>query len=207
MFITFEGIDGSGKSTQLQRAAQAIRATGQKVLLTREPGGTELAEKLRLLLLETTIDSAAELLLFGAARAQHVAEVIRPALEAGTAVLCDRFTDSSLAYQGGGLNLSAEFIGAMNRFATNDLEPDLTLLLDIDPLAGKQRQQHGNQHPDAIEVRGLEFLKRVRQSYLQLAQAEPKRFVLINAARPADVVQKEINRILQNRFLISHNQH
>lgn len=205
MFITFEGIDGSGKSTQLQRAAQAMRATGQKVLLTREPGGTELAEKLRLLLLETTIDSAAELLLFGAARAQHVAEVIRPALEAGTAVLCDRFTDSSLAYQGGGLNLSAEFIGAMNRFATNDLQPDLTLLLDIDPLAGKQRQQHGNQHPDAIEARGLEFLKRVRQSYLQLAQAEPKRFVLINAARPADVVQKEINRILQNRFLIASN--
>jgi len=199
MFITFEGIDGSGKSTQLELLAETFREAGRKVLLTREPGGTALAENLRKVLLESNVSAQAELLLFGAARAQHVAEVIKPALDDGAIVLSDRFTDSSVAYQGGGLKLPADFIDAMNQFACEDLRPDITFLLDIDPLAGNKRQQLNHQKPDTIESRGLGFLERVRQAYLQIALRDPHRVIIINAARPLASVQCDIIAALQQR--------
>lgn len=202
MFITFEGIDGSGKSTQLELLAEALRNAGKKVLLTREPGGTALAENLRKVLLESTVSAQAELLLFGAARAQHVAEVIKPALADGAIVLSDRFADSSVAYQGGGLKLPSDFIDAMNQFACEDLRPDLTFLLDIDPLAGNKRQQLNQQKPDVIESRGLGFLERVRQAYLQIAYRDSQRVVIINASRPAVAVQCDIVATLQQRGVL-----
>jgi dTMP kinase len=202
MFITFEGIDGSGKSTQLQLLADELRKAGKKVLLTREPGGTALAENLRKVLLESNVSAQAELLLFGAARAQHVAEVIHPALQESTFVLSDRFTDSSLAYQGGGLELPFDFIDAMNQFACEDLRPDITFLLDIDPLAGSKRQQLNHQKPDIIESRGLGFLERVRQAYLQIALRDSQRVIIINAARPPASVQCDIVAALQQRGVL-----
>lgn len=202
MFITFEGIDGSGKSTQLQLLADELRKAGKKVLLTREPGGTALAENLRKVLLESNVSAQAELLLFGAARAQHVAEVIKPALADGAIVLSDRFADSSLAYQGGGLALPSDFIDAMNQFACADLRPDLTFLLDIDPLAGNKRQQLNQQKPDTIESRGLGFLERVRQAYLQIALRDSQRVIVINAARPPESVQCDIQNVLQQRDIL-----
>jgi dTMP kinase len=202
MFITFEGIDGSGKSTQLQLLAETLRQNGLKVLLTREPGGTALAENLRKVLLESNVSAPAELLLFGAARAQHVAEVIRPALQESTFVLSDRFADSSLAYQGGGLGISREFIESMNQFACDGLQPDLTFLLDIDPLAGNKRQQLNHQKADAIEARGLGFLERVRQAYLQIALNDPERIITINAARAVDAVQCDIVATLRQRGVL-----
>ena len=202
MFITFEGIDGSGKSTQLQLLAEEFGNAGKKVLLTREPGGTALAENLRKVLLESNVSAPAELLLFGAARAQHVAEVIRPALQEGTIVLSDRFADSSAAYQGGGLQLPHTFIDAMNQFACGDLRPDLTFLLDIDPLVGNKRQQLNHQKPDTIESRGLGFLERVRQAYLQIALRDSQRVIIINASRPPASVQCDIVAALQQRGVL-----
>jgi len=202
MFITFEGIDGSGKSTQLELLAKDLQQKGRKVLLTREPGGTPFAEGLRQILLEASVMPAAELLLFGAARAQHIAEVIQPALADGAIVLCDRFTDSSLAYQGGGLGLPADFIDRMNDFACQEVSPDLTLLFDVDPLAGLKRQQLNQQKPDAIESRGLEFLERVRQAYLTIAHAHPERMVIINAGRDMYAVQCDVTLALQQRGLL-----
>lgn len=202
MFITFEGIDGSGKSTQLELLAEALRKAGKKVLLTREPGGTALAENLRKVLLESNVSAQAELLLFGAARAQHVAEVIKPALQDGAIVLSDRFADSSVAYQGGGLKLPSDFIDAMNQFACGDLRPDITFLLDIDPLAGNKRQQLNHQKPDTIESRGLGFLERVRQAYLHIALRDPHRVFVINAARPPAAVQCDIIAALQQRGVL-----
>jgi len=202
MFITFEGIDGSGKSTQLELLADELRKADKKVLLTREPGGTALAENLRKVLLESNVSAQAELLLFGAARAQHVAEVIRPALQESTFVLSDRFADSSLAYQGGGLKLPSDFIDAMNQFACEDLHPDITFLLDIDPLAGSKRQQLNHQKPDTIESRGLGFLERVRQAYLQIALHDSHRVFVINAARPPASVQCDIVAALQQRGIL-----
>ena len=202
MFMTFEGIDGSGKSTQLQLLAETLREAGKKVLLTREPGGSALAENLRKVLLESNVSAQAELLLFGAARAQHVAEVIKPALADGAIVLSDRFADSSLAYQGGGLNLPTDFIQAMNQFACADLQPELTFLLDIDPLAGNKRQQLNHQKPDTIESRGLGFLERVRQAYLQIALRDSQRVIIIDASRPAESVQCDIHNALQQRGVL-----
>lgn len=202
MFITFEGIDGSGKSTQLELLAESLRNSGKKVLITREPGGTVLAENLRKVLLHSNVSAPAELLLFGAARAQHVAEVIRPALQQGTIVLSDRFADSSVAYQGGGLKLPSDFIDAMNQFACVGLQPDLTFLLDIDPLAGSKRQQLNHQKADTIESRGLAFLECVRQAYLQIATRDPQRIFVINAARPQAAVQCDIHAILKQRGVL-----
>ena len=193
-FISFEGIDGSGKTTQWQRLGSALQGRGQRVLLTREPGGTGLAEAIRNTLLHSnsTIDARAELLLFGAARAQHVQEIIRPALDRGEWVLCDRFGDSSAAYQGGGLGLAPEFVAHMNRFATDGLAPALTFLLDIEPrLALKRRSDAGE---DRIEARGLEFQERVRAAYLQAAAQDPGRIALLDAAASPEALEAQISQ-------------
>ena len=190
MFVSFEGIDGCGKTTQLRLLAAWLERRGHRVVVTREPGGTALAEGVRALILHPAAPLApgTELLLFGAARAQHVAEIVRPALETGAWVLSDRFADSSLAYQGAGLGLDPEFIAAMNRFATGALEPDLTLLFDLEPATGARRR--AGVREDQIEARGLEFQTRVRARYLELAASAPERFRLIDAAPdPATVAE------------------
>lgn len=192
MFISFEGIDGSGKTTQLQRLAARLRDAELEVVPTREPGGTRLAEAIRALLLEgdDALDARAELLLFGASRAAHVTQIIRPALHANLWVLCDRFADSSLAYQGAGLGLDAEFVRSMNRFATGDLAPKQTFFLDVSPEVGLKRREGTGQ--DRIEARGLEFLTRVRAAYLEIAEREAHRFIVIDGAGPPDAIEAQV---------------
>ncbi len=192
MFISFEGIDGSGKTTQLHRLAARLRDNEIEVVPTREPGGTRLAEAIRALLLDGSdvLDARAELLLFGAARAAHVAQIIRPALEANLWVLSDRFADSSLAYQGAGLGLSEEFVRSMNHFATGDLAPKLTFFLDVSPeISMKRREGSGD---DRIESRGLEFLAGVRQAYLGIAEHEPQRFLVVDGTAAPDEVEAQV---------------
>ncbi len=191
MFLSFEGIDGCGKTTQLRRLATRLEASGLSVAATREPGGTRLAEAIRALLLEgrDALDARAELLLFGAARAAHVAQIIRPALEAGQWVLCDRFADSSEAYQGA-LGLDGSFIRAMNEFATGGLAPKRTFFLDVSPEVGAARRKDGAQ--DRIEARGLGFLGEVRTRYHALAAREGHRVVILDGSLPPDELEERI---------------
>ena len=175
-----------------------MQARAIEVVCTREPGGTALAEALRQTLLHGgDIAARAELLLFGAARAQHAREIIRPALERGAWVLCDRFTDSSEAYQGGGLELNRDFIRAMNAFATADLTPALTFLVDITPDVALARR--AGERADRIEARGLDFSERVRAVYLEIAARESARVVTINGTRAPDAVESKIWQTLQSR--------
>lgn len=198
-FITFEGGEGCGKSTQVKRLAAALEAKGVKVLLTREPGGTRLAEMIRTLLKDETEDppvDRAELLLFLAARAQLVRNVIRPALDAGTWVLSDRFSDSTIAYQGYGRGLSVDFVKAANEFACEGLTPDLTFLLDVEPSVAAQRMRGReaatNTSADRIERAGDEFHARLRRGFLELAAANPSRIVTIDASGTPDEVARKI---------------
>lgn len=203
-FITFEGIDGCGKSTQLALLCSYLQDSGHTVITTREPGGTALAEAIRNYLLHTQqpLSSRTELLLFGAARAQHVSEIIRPALERSEAVLSDRFTDSTVAYQGGGLGLDNDFIQLVNYFATDDLKPNLTVLLDVEPEVGFERRSKGSSaNEDRIEGRGLEFQRRVRAAYLDIARAEPARVVVVDGVLPVAEAHQRIVEIVQARIL------
>lgn len=198
LFITLEGPDGSGKSTQLALLQKKLAGQGVAFILTREPGGggpDSLAEKIRRLVLEpgrAAISPEAELLLFLAARAQHVRDVITPALAAGKLVLCERFTDATLAYQAGGRGLPQEFIKAANRFASQGIEPDLTLLLDIPSQAGLRRAFSVKGGHDRIEAESLAFHQRVRRAYLQIARARPKRVKRIRADRSQEEVAARI---------------
>jgi len=202
MFITFEGVDGSGKTTQLRRLSQYLESRGQRVLKTREPGGTGLAEAIRHALLHASekIDPRTELLLFGAARAQHVQEIIRPALQQGKWVLCDRFGDSSVAYQGGALGLDAAFVRSMNLFATGELNPAITFLMDLEPRTALKRR--GDAGEDRIEARGLEFQQRVRAAYLEAARREPFRFVVLDALLTEDAIAQKIADIVAQKFSV-----
>ncbi|MDN5326923.1 MAG: dTMP kinase [Moorella sp. (in: firmicutes)] len=200
LFITLEGPDGSGKTTQMDRLEEYLHRRGLAVERTREPGGTRLAEAIRRLLLEPSfspVDARAELLLYAAARAQHVAERIRPALAAGKIVLCDRFSDSTLAYQGYGRRLGAELVDRLNDLATGNLRPDITFLIDVPVAIGLGRRLGGS---DRLEQEDLEFHRRVRQGYLELARREPRRVHLIDGTPSPDVVWKEIKGILDARL-------
>ncbi|HEY3266989.1 MAG TPA: dTMP kinase [Armatimonadota bacterium] len=179
LFVTFEGPDGSGKTTQASRLAERLRELGRAVVLTREPGGGgPVAESVRNLLLHgAEMAPETELLLFFAARAEHVASLIRPALAAGKIVICDRYTDSSLAYQGAGLGVDPALIRALHAIATGDLWPDVTILIDLPPEDGLARQADRNR----MEERGLEFATRVRNGFLRLAEAEPNRYRVVDA--------------------------
>lgn len=208
-FITFEGGEGCGKSTQVKRLAAALEAKGVKVLLTREPGGTRLAEMIRTLLKDETEDppvDRAELLLFLAARAQLVRNVIRPALEAGTWVLSDRFSDSTIAYQGYGRGLSVDFVKAANDFACEGLTPDLTFLLDVEPSVAVQRMRGReaatNTSADRIERAGDDFHARLRRGFLELAAANPSRIVAIDASGTPDEVARAVLSACAGRGLI-----
>lgn len=206
-FITFEGGEGCGKSTQVKRLAAALEAKGVKVLLTREPGGTRLAEMIRTLLKDEAEDppvDRAELLLFLAARAQLVRNVIRPALDAGTWVLSDRFSDSTIAYQGYGRGLPVDFVKAANDFACEGLAPDLTLLLDVEPSVAAQRMRGReaatNTSADRIERAGDEFHTRLRRGFLELAADNPSRIVAIDASGTPDEVARKILLALPERL-------
>ena len=202
IFITIEGGEGAGKSTVMRRVAAWLEARGHRVVSTREPGGTELAEKLRAILLDrNTVGLAgqAELLLMFAARAQHLAELIRPALERGDTVLCDRFTDATWAYQGGGRGLPREDIATLERWVHGDLQPRLTLLLDL-PVEQGLRRAARRGAADRFEKEPAEFLERVRAAYLERAAAAPQRFVLVDAAGSVEAVWAQVERALQERF-------
>jgi dTMP kinase len=203
LFLTFEGIDGCGKTTQLNLLAEFLAAQGREVVCTREPGGTKLAENIRNYLLHTQQPLArrAELLLFGAARAQHVEEVILPAVRARKIVLCDRFADSSVAYQGAGLGLPIAFIKQMNGFATESVQPNLTLLFDVDVLTALERRRAARGE-DRIEARGVEFQEKVRQGFLSLAHEEPKRIVVFDAALSPEEIHQQVLKVLSERRLI-----
>lgn len=199
MFITFEGSDGCGKSTQIARLAEFLRQEGYPVLLTREPGGTPIGEQIRTILSDlknTEMEKRTEILLFQAARAQHVEQLINPHLQQGGLVLCDRYADSTLAYQGYGYQLfDLEHLRALINFATGGLWPDLTLLLDVSVEEGLRRRANGGEW-NRLDAYQLDFYQRVRAGYHTMAEAEPQRWVIIDAARsPADV-QDEIRRVV-----------
>jgi len=198
LFITLEGPEGAGKSTNRDYLAGLLRDRGLDVLLTREPGGTPLAERIRELLLapsEERMDADTELLLVFAARAQHLAEVIRPALARGAVVLCDRFTDATYAYQGGGRGLSVERIATLERFVQDGLQPDLTLLFDLPVEVGLSRAA-ARGHLDRFEQEGQAFFEAVRQAYLQRAKADPQRYRLLDAAQPLAMVQQTLDGLV-----------
>jgi dTMP kinase len=193
MFITFEGPEGSGKSVNVAWLTQWLEAQGHRVLTTREPGGTDVGEKIRSILLhgDELPTPLASLLLFEAARSQLVNEVIRPALAAGMVVLSDRFTASTLAYQGYGEGLPLEQIHLLNSIASDGLAPDLTVLLDIDPREGLARR-HGSAEWNSIDARELAFHERVRSGFLTMAAAEPDRWLVVDATQPLDDIRESI---------------
>ena len=198
LFITLEGPEGAGKSTNREYLAQRLREHGIDVVMTREPGGTPLAERIRELLLDPSDETMAvdtELLLMFAARAQHLARVIRPALARGAVVLCDRFTDATYAYQGGGRGLPIERIATLEHFVQGQLRPDLTLVFDLPVEIGLARAA-ARGRLDRFEQEGQAFFEAVRQAYLQRAAAAPQRYHLLNAAQPLAAVQQAIDTLL-----------
>jgi dTMP kinase len=207
LFITFEGIDGAGKTTQLQRLKARLERLGKRVVATREPGGTPLGERLRSLLLDPHQHppaAATEVLLYAASRAQLVTEVIRPALAEGAIVLCDRFVDASLAYQGAGLEVGVETVRAVNHFATGGLRPDCTFLFDLPIEVSRQRllEARGKAAVDRIEQRDTAYFERVRLAFLELAKADPKRIQVLDATRSVVELEQEIWGRIANEIVL-----
>lgn len=204
LFITLEGIEGAGKSTHMDYIAGLLGSAGRKVVCTREPGGTELGNQLRNILLfrksGLAISDRTELLLMFAARRQHLDEVIRPALKAGKVVLCDRFTDSSYAYQGGGRRIKPDIIRQLEKVVHPDLKPDLTLLFDLPVRLGLERASHRS-GKDSFESEEKAFFERVRKTYLNIARAEPRRVKIIDAGKGIETVRASIMKILKNKKL------
>lgn len=216
-FITFEGLDGCGKSTQLEKLAAVLRAQNLPVVLTREPGGTPTGEKIRQLLLDTgTAELAprAELALMFSARTQHIRQVIQPALAEGRVVLCDRFTDSTEAYQGGGRKLGSEPVLALHRILCEDLQPDLTILMDSDVAASVERARRRNKAHAAEDSRGKgdenrfeqesrAFFGRVRNAYLAIAAREPQRVVVVDARGTPEETHRQIVEVVRRRLKLA----
>jgi dTMP kinase len=206
LFITFEGVDGCGKTTQLRLLASWLKERGRNVVETVEPGGTDIGREIRKILLDpanTAIRPRTELLLYFASRAQNVEEVIRPALESDAVVLCDRFTDSTIVYQGCGRGLQTDVILDLHRIACGALKPDITLLIDVDLDTSLARAKRRNDRTDINESRideeGRDFHERVRRGYLALAAKEPDRFITIDGMHPAADVAAAIREAIQNR--------
>ncbi len=204
LFITFEGPEGSGKTTQIRRLAAALEARGWPVLATREPGGTRIGNAIRNLLLDpihTEMVPRAETLLFNAARAQLVDQVIRPALAQGTIVLCDRYADSTLAYQGFGHGQDLDELRMLIRYATGSLTPHLTVYLDIDPAVGLGRKRQGQDEEwNRLDAKDLAFHQAVREGYLRLAQEEPERWLVVDADQPQETVHRRILEAVEARL-------
>ncbi len=229
MFITFEGIEGSGKTTQIRHAVEFLKQRGKDCIVTREPGGTVTGQKIRAILLDPEsrgMDPSAELLLYVADRAEHVNKVVRPSLSAGKTVLCDRYFDATVAYQGYARGLDLDLLSKLHRLIINDLKPDMTILLDLPPEAGLSRAlKRINEEKEAgvgteinkgtqnglsqlslfafaadartrFEKEALAFHEKVREGYLELARQEPERFVVIDAIKDEDDVRKDIMKVL-----------
>lgn len=194
MFITFEGIDGSGKTTQLRRVAERFPGS----LITKEPGGTPTADRIRAILLDASskLDPLAEVFLFAASRHQHVVEVIRPALDANRVVLCDRYVDATLAYQGFGRLIDLDRLRALNDWATGSLRPDLTLLFDLDEETGLRRARGRGGDELRFEAEDIRFYRRVREGYLALAKGDPQRYRVIDANGSEDDVARRVAEVL-----------
>ena len=200
-FITFEGIDGSGKTTQINLLEEKLSQQGISTLILREPGGTKLSEIIRGILLDReniNLSPSAESLLFVAARAQLMAEKIKPSLERNKFVICDRYTDSTVAYQGYGRGLNVKYLEELNKFATDSIQPDITIILDVDPEKAAIRM--ASDVPDRLESTGIKFFLRVRKGYYEIARRYPQRCVIIDGSRPAsevfELVLKEVSRKL-----------
>ena len=205
MFITLEGIEGSGKTTQIGRLAEFLEERGVECVMTRQPGGTLIGENIRAILLDpasTALEPMTELLLYLADRCQHIYELIRPCLDAGKAVVCDRYFDATVVYQGFARGLNIELIQKLHQILFDDLKPDMTLLLDLAPEVGLKRawQQLNNGqrsgHESRFEAETLAFHEKVRAGYLELARLEPERFQIINAAQSQDQVFTAISKIV-----------
>jgi dTMP kinase len=207
IFISFEGIEGSGKSTQLKRVAAALKAAPQNVVVTREPGGTPLAERIRAILLdpqEEGMDATTELLLYAASRRQHVVELIAPALETGSLVLTDRFTDATLAYQGFGRLLNLDQLRTLNDWATGGIYPDVTLIFDLPEAEGLERARSRNveknlMNESRLEGEDLKFHRRVREGYLALSKSD-RRYEVVDARGDVDEVFGRVVAVLRSRF-------
>ena len=207
-FLTFEGIEGSGKTTQIQRLSQQIRSSGQNIVLTKEPGGTPLANRIRAILLdphEEAMDGMTELLLYEASRRQHVVDLIRPALERGAIVLSDRFTDATLAYQGYGRLLDMDRLQTLNRWVTDGLTPDLTVIFDLSETESLERARERNRNSKALqdesrlEGEDLRFHRRVREGYLAIAEGDLKRYAVLDAGGTPDEVFDRLTTLLSAR--------
>lgn len=197
-FITFEGIDGAGKSTHIEAVAEQFRALGHTIVLTREPGGTPLAEKLRELILHMPMDALTEALLVFGARRDHVSTVILPALARGDTVLCDRFTDASFAYQGSGRGLSIDVLLQLEALVHGSLHPDLTLWFDVSPAIAAQRRAAARE-ADRFEQQDLAFFERVREGYRTRMSADPGRIVRLDSSMPPGDVSAQISAALESR--------
>ncbi|CAG1015853.1 dTMP kinase [Burkholderiaceae bacterium] len=197
-FVTFEGIDGAGKSTHIDAVAQRLRQGGATVLCTREPGGTPLAETLRELVLHSTMDALTEALLVFAARRDHLQQVIVPALARGETVLCDRFTDATFAYQGGGRGFDAAVLAQLESWVHGDLQPDLTIWFDLPAVTAAERRAAARA-PDRFEQQGVAFFDRVRGGYEARMKAAPQRIVRIDAALDREAVWQQIVSALESR--------
>jgi len=203
MFITLEGPEGSGKTSQIPALAEFLRSKGYDVVVTREPGGTAVGDQIREVLMNlknVAIVPRTEILLFLAARAQHVEGLIRPALEAGKVVLCDRFGDSTLAYQGYGHKTNLDTLRSLLDFSTGGLWPDLTLLLDVPVKAGLERKKDNGAEWNRLDAYAEAFHERVRQGYLALAKAEPGRWQIIDATKDKSQVQEAMRKVVINRL-------
>jgi dTMP kinase len=220
-FITFEGLDGTGKSTQMRKLAAALRAAGHKVVETREPGGTPTGEKIRRVLLDSAtqgLSPLAEMALMFASRAQHIAEVIQPALDHGQIILCDRFTDSTEAYQGSGRKLGSEAVLELHRVLCGDLQPDLTILLDSDPATSVGRARRRNRRAshnagknagkhqadeNRFEQQTRTFFARVREGYLAIAAREPERVVTVDASGTPVQTHQRITEVVERKLKLA----
>jgi dTMP kinase len=203
LFITLEGPDGSGKTTQVHLLVAYLREQGYEVVVSREPGGTDIGDQIRMVLHDpanTELHPRTEILLYSASRAQHVAERIGPSLAKGRIVISDRYADSTLAYQGYGRRLDLETLRMITAFATGGLRPDLTIYLDVAPEEGLQRRRLGGDEWNRLDAEALEFHRRVRVGYLELARLEPERWVVVDASGAAEEVQAKIRGIVASRL-------
>lgn len=209
MFITFEGLDGCGKTTQIALLAAALRRQGLPVLTTREPGGTKIGDQIRACLHDvnnTAMTAAAEILLYSASRAQLVREVIRPALTEGEVVLCDRYADSTLAYQGYGRELDLDDLATITDFATGGLRPDLTIWLKMDVERSLRRRQAPGEEINRMDLQTAVFYRRVEAGYHSLVSAEPERWVILDGDRPPQLVHKEVLAVVRERLELGQMQ-